>query len=210
MKMENVKEAELEQLTAQVRACQRCPLGRLRTQAVPGEGRIDADLMFVGEGPGFHEDRQGRPFVGSSGHLIEGLLQGVGLTRQDCFIGNVIKCRPPENRDPLPQEIEACKPYLERQIALIDPLLIVTLGRFSMAHFFPPTARITRIHGQPLRLDRYIVLPLYHPAAVLRNPGWHQDLENDFAKIPALLAEARQIRQSQTASPDDFEQLRLL
>lgn len=208
--MKNVKEAELEQLTAQVLACQRCPLGRLRTQAVPGEGRIDAELMFVGEGPGFHEDRQGRPFVGSSGQLLEGLLQGIGLTRQECFIGNVIKCRPPENRDPLPQEIEACKPYLERQIALIDPLLIVTLGRFSMAHFFPPTARITRIHGQPLRLDRCIVLPLYHPAAVLRNPGWHQDLENDFAKIPALLAEARQLRQPQAASPDDFEQLRLL
>lgn len=201
---------ELEQLAIRVRACQQCPLGRLRTHAVPGEGPADAELMFIGEGPGFHEDKQGRPFVGSSGQLLDGLLQGIGWTRQDCFIGNVIKCRPPENRDPLPQEIEACRPYLERQIALIDPLLIVTLGRFSMATFFPPTARITRVHGQPLHLDRCIVLPLYHPAAVLRNPGWHKDLVEDFAKIPILLAEAWQMRTPPAAPPDDFEQLRLL
>lgn len=200
----------LDHLAEQIGSCQRCPLGRLRTRAVPGEGRPDAELMFVGEGPGFHEDRLGRPFVGSSGQLLEGLLQGIGLDRQDCFIANVIKCRPPENRDPLPQEIEACKPYLEQQIALIDPLVIVTLGRFSMAHFFPTTARITRIHGQPLRLNRCIVLPLYHPAAVLRNPGWHQDLVADFATIPALLTEARQLRQPAPTPPPDFEQLSFL
>ncbi len=201
---------DLPRLAEQIRSCQRCPLGRLRTQAVPGEGRADAELMFVGEGPGFHEDLQGRPFVGNSGQLLEGLLQSIGLARQDCFIANVIKCRPPENRDPLPQEIEACKPYLEQQIVLIDPLLIVTLGRFSMAHFFPPTARITRVHGQPLHLERCIVLPLYHPAAVLRNPGWRQDLVVDFAKIPALLAEARQLRQPPPPPPPTFEQLSLL
>jgi DNA polymerase len=200
----------LPHLAEQIRACQRCPLGRLRTQAVPGEGRADAELMFIGEGPGFHEDRQGRPFVGNSGQMLDELLQGIGLARQDCFITNVIKCRPPENRDPLPQEIEACKPYLEQQIALVDPLLIVTLGRYSMAHFFAANARITHIHGQPLRLERAIVLPLYHPAAVLRNPGWRQDLAADFATIPALLAEARQLRQPPPPPPPAFEQLTLL
>ncbi len=202
---------ELEALATQVRGCQKCPLGRLRVRAVPGEGPPDAEILFIGEGPGYHEDQQGRPFVGSSGQLLESLLTSIGLTRQQVFIANVIKCRPPNNRDPLPDEIDACRTYLDRQIEIIDPLLIVTLGRFSMARFFPPTARITRIHGQPLPLEGRIVLPLYHPAAVLRNPEWHQDLQKDFATIPALVASIRQQRSASQASdePDDLEQLTL-
>ena len=202
---------ELQQLATQVRDCHKCPLGRLRVHAVPGEGPADAEIMFIGEGPGYHEDQQGRPFVGSSGQMLESLLTSIGLTRQQVFIANVIKCRPPSNRDPLPDEIEACRPYLNRQIELINPLLIVTLGRFSMARFFPPVARITRVHGQPLRLEGRIVLPLYHPAAVLRNPEWHQDLRNDFATISTLVAEIRQQRGAQQArtEPDDLQQLTL-
>lgn len=207
----------LEALAAEVRVCRRCPLGGSRTQAVPGEGPADAEILFIGEAPGYHEDRQGRPFVGPSGQLLADLLRSIGLTREQVFIANVIKCRPPANRDPLPDEIEACRPYLDRQIELIDPLLIVTLGRFSMARFFPPTARITRVHGQPLRLERpagrrgpappfRYVLPLYHPAAALRNPEWLRDLERDFARIPALLAELRRLAEA-TSSPTDFEQL---
>ena len=202
---------ELQQVALQVRDCQKCPLGRLRLHAVPGEGPADAEIMFIGEGPGYHEDQQGRPFVGSSGQMLESLLTSIGLTRQQVFIANVIKCRPQNNRDPLPDEIEACRPYLDRQIELINPLLIVTLGRFSMARFFPPTARITRVHGQPLRLEGRTVLPLFHPAAVLRNPEWHQDLRNDFATIPTLVAEIRQQRGAQQAriEPDDLQQLTL-
>jgi len=202
---------ELQQIATQVRDCQKCPLGRLRVHAVPGEGPADAEIMFIGEGPGYHEDQQGRPFVGSSGQMLESLLTSIGLTRQQVFIANVVKCRPPSNRDPLPDEIEACRPYLDRQIELINPLLIVTLGRFSMARFFPSTARITRVHGQPLRLESRIVLPLYHPAAVLRNPEWHQDLRNDFATISTLVAEIRQQRRAQQArtEPDDLQQLTL-
>jgi DNA polymerase len=209
--------AELEALAAEVRRCRRCPLGGLRTHAVPGEGPADAEIMVIGEAPGYHEDRQGRPFVGPSGQLLTDLLRSIGLTREQVFIANVIKCRPPANRDPLPDEIEACRPYLDRQIALIDPYLIITLGRFSMARFFPPTARITRVHGQPLRLERpsgwrqpappfRYVLPLYHPAAALRNPGWLQDLERDFARIPTLLAELRRLAEP-ASPPTDFEQL---
>ena len=202
---------ELQQLATQVRDCHKCPLGRLRVHAVPGEGPADAEIMFIGEGPGYHEDQQGRPFVGSSGQMLESLLTSIGLTRQQVFIANVIKCRPPNNRDPLPDEIEACRSYLDRQIEIINPLLIVTLGRFSMARFFPPTARITRVHGQPLRLEGRIVLPLFHPAAVLRNPEWHQDLRNDFATISTLVAEIRQQRGAQQArtEPDDLQQLTL-
>jgi DNA polymerase len=213
----NTPAAELDALATTIKQCRRCPLGQLRTQAVPGEGPADAEILFIGEAPGYHEDRQGRPFVGPSGQLLTSLLQSIGLTREQVFIANVIKCRPPANRDPLPEEIAACRPYLERQIECIDPHLIITLGRFSMAHFFPPTARITRIHGQPLRLERpagsrrpappfRYVLPLYHPAAALRNPDWLQDLERDFARIPSLLAEMHRLA-AKTASSDDFEQL---
>ncbi len=193
----------LDQLAAAIRACRKCPLGRLRTHAVPGEGPVHAEIMFIGEAPGYYEDRQGRPFVGASGKLLEKLLAAIGLTREDVYITNVVKCRPPANRDPLPSEIETCAPWLHRQIALIDPLLIITLGRFSMAQFFPPSARITRVHGQPLRQEDRIIIPMFHPAAALRNPNWMQAMEADFAQIPTLLAEMRAKRaaRDQDASP---------
>jgi len=203
---------ELEHISEQVEACQLCPLGRMRTHAVAGEGPPNAEIMLIGEGPGYHEDRQGRPFVGQSGKLLEHLLATINLTREQVFITNVIKCRPPSNRDPLPQEIEACTPYLHRQIESISPLLLVTLGRFSMAQFFPPGARITRIHGQPLRRDGRIIVPMFHPAAALRNPQWQNAMMQDFARIPALLEEAGREREAQNPiepEPDDMKQLSL-
>ncbi len=202
--------AELERISNQIKACRLCPLGDMRTLAVPGEGPANAEILLVGEGPGYHEDKQGRPFVGPSGELLEHLLATIHLTREQVFITNIIKCRPPSNRDPLLQEIEACTPYLHQQIALIDPLLIVTLGRFSMAQFFPPSARITRIHGQPLRQEGRMIVPMFHPAAALRNPQWQDDMVDDFAQLPALLDEVRLERQAQhPEEPDDLEQLSL-
>ena len=199
----------LEQLSKQIRSCQKCPLGRLRTHAVPGEGPADAAIMLIGEAPGYYEDKQGRPFVGASGRLLEKLLAEIHLTREDVYITNVVKCRPPANRDPLPVEIEACTPWLRQQIALIDPLVIVTLGRFSMAQFFPATARITRVHGQPLMQDDRVVVPMFHPAAALRNANWMKDMESDFAQIPALLAKVRAQRAAREQANRGPEQLSL-
>ena len=199
----------LEQLEQQIRICQRCPLGQLRTHAVPGEGPADAEIMFIGEAPGYHEDQQGRPFVGASGRLLEKLLAQIHLTREDVYITNVVKCRPPANRDPLPQEIEACAPWLQQQIELIDPLVIITLGRFSLAKFFPQDARITRVHGQPLMQEGRAIVPMFHPAAALRNPNWMRDMEDDFVQIPELLARIRAQRAAQEQAGKDPEQLSL-
>ncbi|HQE19731.1 MAG TPA: uracil-DNA glycosylase, partial [Aggregatilineales bacterium] len=162
----------LEQIAAEVAVCTRCPLHRGRTKAVPGEGSPNADIMFIGEGPGYHEDRQGRPFVGASGSFLTEMLEGIGLRREDVFIANVVKCRPPGNRDPEPHEIQACSAYLDRQIALIDPKVIVTLGRFSMAKWFP-TARISRIHGQARKINGRLIVPFFHPAAALERHHQH-------------------------------------
>lgn len=178
--------SDLSRLYDEINQCQRCPLGRARTRAVPGEGPEDAQIMFIGEAPGFHEDQQGRPFVGAAGHFLEQLLASIGLQRRDVYICNVIKCRPPGNRDPLPNEIEACAEFLDRQIALIKPRIIVTLGRYSMARYFPQ-ASISRIHGRPQRVGDMMVLPLYHPAAALHQPRYKADIEEDFKKIPLLL-----------------------
>ena len=202
-------ENSLQHLAEQIRSCQKCPLGRLRTHAVPGEGPADAEIMFIGEAPGNHEDRQGRPFVGASGRLLEKLLAQIELTREDVYITNVVKCRPPSNRDPLPLEIESCIPWLHQQIAFIDPLVIITLGRFSMAQFFPAATRITRVHGQPLLQDDRAVVPVFHPAAALRNPNWMQDMIADFAQIPHLLERMRAQRAARAQNEDDPEQLSL-
>jgi DNA polymerase len=202
-------EDALQRLAEQIRACQKCPLARLRTHAVPGEGPVDAAIMFIGEAPGYHEDRQGRPFVGASGRLLEKLLAEIDLTREDVYITNVVKCRPPSNRDPLPVEIEACLPWLHQQIAVIDPLVIITLGRFSMAQFFPATARITRVHGRALMQDDRAIVPMFHPAAALRNPNWKRDMEADFAQIPELLARMRAQRDAREQDDGDPEQLTL-
>jgi DNA polymerase len=162
--------------------------------------------MFIGEAPGFHEDQQGRPFVGAAGRFLEELLESIGLGRQDVFIANVIKCRPPGNRDPLPEEMEACRPFLDRQIELIQPKLVVTLGRFSMARAFPK-ARISRIHGQPRKIGGVIYYPMYHPAAALHQPSLRTTVMEDMRRIPELIEQAAQIAES--SLPPEAEQLRL-
>jgi len=198
--------SELEKIAAEVRACTRCILHRGRTQAVPGEGPGDAQIVFIGEAPGFHEDQQGRPFVGAAGRLLEDLLSSIGLSREQVYITNIIKCRPPANRDPLPEEVAACNPYLDRQLAALRPRLVVTLGRFSMARFFPQ-ARISKIHGQPRRVGGLICYPLYHPAAALHQPSLRRVVEEDFRRIPDVLAKAEQVAEYEP--PPQAEQLRL-
>lgn len=180
----------LEAVATEVRGCTRCDLCRTRTRAVPGEGPANAEILFIGEGPGMNEDRQGRPFVGAAGQFLDEVLAQAGLKRSECFITNVVKCRPPENRDPEPVEIAACAGYLDRQIALLKPLLIVTLGRFSMAHFFPDE-RISKIHGKLRNIGGQLVLPMYHPAAGLRNPDTRTALMQDFKQVPLALEAAR-------------------
>jgi len=162
--------------------------------------------MFIGEAPGFHEDQQGRPFVGAAGRFLDELLGSINLERSQVFIANVIKCRPPGNRDPLPDEIEACKLFLDRQIELIQPRLIVTLGRFSMARAFPK-ARISHIHGQPRKIGGIVYYPMYHPAAALHQPSLRRIVEEDMQRIPELLEQAA--RMSETALLVEAEQLSL-
>ncbi len=188
-----VEDDSLESIASEVTVCQRCELWRTRTNAVPGSGNSEAEVMFVGEGPGWHEDQQGLPFVGASGKFLDELLGMAGLTRPDVFITNIVKNRPPGNRDPLPDEIAACNGYLDRQIAVIKPAMIVTLGRYSMGKWFPGD-RISRIHGQPKRFGSFTVVPMYHPAAGLRAPAVRSQIESDFAKLPAVLEKARRER----------------
>jgi DNA polymerase len=181
----------LRDLAAEIAACPNCELAKTRTHAVPGEGNPNADIAFIGEGPGFHEDQQARPFVGAAGKFLDELLTSIGLRRQDVFIGNVIKCRPPGNRDPLPSEISACKPWLDRQLEILNPRVIVTLGRFSLQRYFPGQS-ISRIHGQPRKLGEVTVVPMYHPAAALHQASLRRVIEQDFQKLPAILQEALQ------------------
>jgi DNA polymerase len=181
------KRRSLAMVAKQVAACNACGLCRGRTNAVPGEGNADADIMLIGEGPGFYEDQQGRPFVGASGKFLDELLRGIGLDRTRVFITNVVKCRPPNNRDPQPDEIEACRGYLDEQISVIDPKVIVTLGRHSMQRYFPGES-IGRVHGQPRRKDDQIVVPMYHPAAALHQGSLRKVIEADFRKLPDFLA----------------------
>jgi len=190
----------LAEISREILVCTQCRLHESRTNAVPGEGPADAEIMFIGEGPGFYEDQQGRPFVGPSGRLLEKLLATIGMTREQVFIANVVKCRPPNNRDPLPTEITACAPYLDRQIEAIDPQIIVTLGRYSMERYFPG-ARITQIHGRARRDDRRVYMPMYHPAYVLRNARALPEAETDFGKIPRLLARLKQVLAEEQEAP---------
>jgi len=174
-------------LEKDVRSCTRCRLCDGRIHAVPGEGSYSPQIVFVGEGPGAAEDRQGRPFVGRSGRFLDGMIEGIGLRREDVFITNVVKCRPPDNRDPRPDEIAACSDYLERQIELLTPRVVVTLGRYSMQRWFPGE-RITRIHGQVKEIaPGRVALAMYHPAAALRNPQWREAFAADMQKLPGLL-----------------------
>ncbi|MBV9787863.1 MAG: uracil-DNA glycosylase [Chloroflexi bacterium] len=210
--------AALQEIEAEVRACTACALHKGRTRAVPGEGPVNAEIMFIGEAPGRNEDQQGRPFVGQAGQLLQELLDEIGLTRNDVWIGNVVKCRPPGNRDPQPEEIAACAGYLERQIDLLQPKLIATLGRFSMEKFFPG-ARITRVHGKAKRDGTRVLIPLFHPAYVLRNMAAMPDAIRDIRKIPRLLDRLEQVLAEEAAGiavppepeapPEEPEQLSL-
>lgn len=174
-------------LEKDVRSCTLCRLCDCRIHAVPGEGTYSPQIVFVGEGPGAEEDRLGRPFVGRSGRFLDGMIESIGLRREDVFITNVVKCRPPDNRDPRPDEIAACSDYLEQQIELLAPRVVVTLGRFSMQRWFPGE-RITRIHGQVKEIaPGRVVLAMYHPAAALRNPQWREAFAADMRKLPGLL-----------------------
>ncbi len=182
-------EATLAQIAREVSVCERCMLHHSRKLAVPGEGPADAEIMFIGEGPGFHENEQGRPFVGAAGKYLDELLAKINLQRKDVFIGNVVKCRPPNNRDPLPEELAACSDYLERQIQTINPKVIVTLGRYSMARFLP-NAKISEVHGQSFKIKGRLVVPMFHPAAALHQPSLKISVERDFARLPELIAKA--------------------
>ena len=197
----------LSDLVQEVVVCQRCPLSQGRTRAVPGEGPENAAIMFIGEGPGFHEDQQGRPFVGAAGQFLDELLQSIGLKRDEVYITNVVKCRPPGNRDPQPEEIAACQPYLDRQIALIKPRVIVTLGRYSMARAFP-NEKISAIHGKPRKVGEIVYVPMFHPAAALHQPSLRQTVEEDFAKLPKILADLTQVEDA-APPPDEPQQLSL-
>jgi DNA polymerase len=190
----------LEAIAAEVRACTNCRLHETRTKAVPGEGDPETEVVFVGEGPGFNEDRQGRPFVGRAGDLLVKLLASIGWRREDVFITNVVKCRPPENRDPQPDEIAACAPFLRRQLEVLDPAVVVTLGRYSMATFMPG-ARISQAHGTVRPVDpatgaaSALVFAMYHPAAALRTPAIERESYTDIAAVPSALIDARRRRE---------------
>jgi DNA polymerase len=183
-------EETLAQIAKEVTVCTNCELHHSRKKSVPGEGPATAEIMFIGEGPGFHENEQGRPFVGAAGKFLDQLLAQAGVTRADVWIGNVVKCRPPENRDPLPDELAACDKYLERQIQAINPSIIVTLGRFSMNKFFPG-AKISAVHGQMRKVGERYVIAMFHPAAALHQAALKPAILADFAKLPELLNEAR-------------------
>jgi len=193
------KKARLEELARRIKACTRCSLYRNRRNAVPGEGNPDANVMFIGEAPGFNEDVQGRPFVGAAGKLLTGLIESIGLTRGDVYITNIVKCRPPGNRDPLKEEVEACKPYLIEQLGIIEPSIIVSLGRHSTRLFFQfanlEFKSIMRVRGSPRVLVingvEYTLLPTLHPAAALYNPGLRSLLERDFMVLAQLLRKRR-------------------
>ena len=191
----------LEEIAEQVRGCPKCELARTRTHAVPGEGNPGARVMLIGEAPGFYEDRDGRPFVGNAGKFLNDLLARAQLQREDVFITNVVKCRPPGNRDPLPDEMAACAPYLEGQIDAIDPDVIVTLGRISMSRWFPGE-RISKIHGKAKRDGRRLIVPMYHPAAALHQSALRSTIEEDFERLPKMLMEVERDRDLATAKDE--------
>ena len=186
----------LSELNEQIALCQRCGMAKYRTMVVPGEGAEDADIMFIGEAPGWHEDQQGRPFVGPAGKYLDQLLASIDLKRERVYIANVIKCRPQGNRDPLPSEIQNCRSWLEQQIEIINPRMIVTLGRYSMAMFFPGKT-ISKIHGTAQKRDNIICYAMYHPAAALHQQNLRQVIEADMLKIPALLASSKTVQEDE-------------
>jgi len=197
-------EETLKQVADQVTVCMQCPLHHSRKHSVPGEGPADADIMFIGEGPGFHENEQGRPFVGAAGKYLDELLAGIGMKRSEVFITNVVKCRPPGNRDPELSEIQACGRYLDSQEQAINPKVVVTLGRFSMARYMP-NARISSVHGRATKLNGRLVVAMYHPAAALHQPSLKSSIEQDFSHLPELIKEAAQIAEPPPAPGEKQE-----
>jgi uracil-DNA glycosylase len=185
----------LNELYKDIAVCQRCDLFKHATRAVPGEGPPNAQIMFIGEAPGWNEDQQGRPFVGAAGKFLDQLIASIGMKREDVYITNVVKHRPPENRDPLPAEIAACSVWLDRQLELLHPRMIVTLGRHSMARFFP-NKTISKIHGTAEKRDGVIYFAMYHPAAALHQQSLKSAIEKDMLKIPELLAELNNLPKS--------------
>jgi DNA polymerase len=179
---------QMAEIVTQVQTCRLCPLADTATQGVPGEGSATARIFFIGEGPGAEEDKQGRPFVGAAGKSLTQMIESVGWKREDVFIGNVVKHRPPENRDPEPNEIDACYPYLERQLDIVNPKLIVLLGRHAMGRFLPSNFKISQEHGKLFRRNGRYLVPLYHPAAAMYQGSLKKTLEADFKKLPKMLA----------------------
>jgi DNA polymerase len=194
----------LTELYQEIRNCHKCEIARSRTQAVPGEGPENASIMFIGEAPGYNEDQQGLPFVGQAGQFLNELLKSINLKREEVYITNIIKTRPPGNRDPLPVEITNCKVWLDRQLEIIHPRMIVTLGRYSMARFFPGKT-ISQIHGTSHEKDGVIYFAMYHPAAALHQQSLRETLQKDMLKIPALLAK----NASPRSEPPAVKQLEL-
>ena len=188
----------LAELYQKIAACQDCEeMAETRTKVVPGSGAEDAQIVFIGEAPGFHEDQQGLPFVGQAGQFLDYLLNSIGLQRSDVYICNVIKCRPPGNRDPLPTEIMNCQKWLDLQLELISPRMVVTLGRYSLARFFPGEA-VSKLHGKERRRDNVIYYPMYHPAAALHQQSLRQIIEADMLKIPAILARTEEVGEEES------------
>jgi DNA polymerase len=207
-------EETLAQVAKEVALCEKCALYHSRKHAVPGEGPADAEIMFIGEGPGFYENEQGRPFVGAAGKFLDDLLAQAGLKRQQVWITNVVKCRPPGNRDPLPDEVATCNQYLERQITAINPSIIITLGRYSMGRFMPG-AKISAVHGQMRKVGERYVVAMFHPAAALHQASLKPAILADFGKLPLLLEQARKglgriatdVERPQPAAGEDPKQL---
>jgi DNA polymerase len=193
----------LQEIAQRVTACTDCPLSKTRTRTVPGAGPVNAELLLIGEAPGYYEDQQGLPFVGPSGRFLEQLLASIGLDRDQVYITNVVKCRPPGNRDPLPKEIDSCDKFLTRQINLINPKIVITLGRYSLARFLP-NETIGRVHGKPRQVDGLTIFPMYHPAAALHQQRYRQTIIDDMKAVPHLLKDAPQ--DPEPPSPQD-EQL---
>jgi uracil-DNA glycosylase family 4 len=198
----------LTELCRQLADCDACGLAQQRTQVVPGEGAEDADIIFIGEAPGYNEDRLGRPFVGQAGAFLDELLALVGLSRKDVYIANVVKCRPPGNRDPLPGEILACKPWLDRQLEVIRPKVVVTLGRFSLARFLPNES-IGKVHGRARQFGDIVCFPMYHPAAALHQGSLRKIIEEDMQRLPDVLKECKGATGPERPDDDGGRQLAL-
>ena len=198
----------LNELYDNIRCCEKCEIARSRVKVVPGEGAEDAEIMFIGEAPGFHEDQQGRPFVGPAGKFLDELLASINLNRKQVYIANVIKCRPPENRDPLPQEILNCRQWLNRQIEIIHPKVVVTLGRYSMAMFFPQKS-ISKIHGTAEKHDGVLYVAMYHPAAALHQGNLKDVIKADMLKIPGFIAQNKGMVEEKKESAPIVKQLNM-